>query len=73
MMGAKEPNPAPNRLPDGSLDPAYLKPQASPAPPTRQFTNDLKTIGRSVEASTFTAGCQTDLSQPIDNPPPTIG
>jgi hypothetical protein len=32
-MGAKAHNPAPNRLPDGSIDPAYPKPPASPAPP----------------------------------------
>jgi hypothetical protein len=32
-MGAKAPTPAPNRRPDGSIDPTYRLPPASPAPP----------------------------------------
>lgn len=32
-MGAKFPNPAPNRRPDGSIDVSYAKPTAPPAPP----------------------------------------
>lgn len=33
MMGAKSPSLAPNRRPDGTIDPAYGKPEASPSPP----------------------------------------
>lgn len=32
-MSSKAPSSAPNRLPDGQIDPAYEKPAASPAPP----------------------------------------
>jgi hypothetical protein len=32
-MGAKAPQPAPNRRPDGTIDPAYRKPEPSPPPP----------------------------------------
>lgn len=32
-MSSKLPNPAPNRRPDGSIDPEHRKPPASPAPP----------------------------------------
>lgn len=35
-MSSKTPNPAPNRTPDGRVDPAYEKPPASPAPPVRE-------------------------------------
>ena len=37
-MGSKAPNPAPNRLPDGSIDKTYVKPPAPPSPPLSSLT-----------------------------------
>jgi hypothetical protein len=37
-MGAKLPQPAPNRNPDGTLKTDYKKPEASPAPPPNRLT-----------------------------------
>lgn len=37
-MGAKEPTPAPNRKPDGSIDKTYVKPNPSPPPPPKRGT-----------------------------------
>jgi hypothetical protein len=70
-MGSKAPTPAPNRRPDGTIDPDYKKPLATPTLPTREdFVNAtalLETLTSDTVVTRLGEGIEMGSRHPFDH------